>query len=134
MTDQIDCRIYPNARRDRLVELYSSAAVLIHAAGYGVDKLAFPERLEHFGIVPVEAASVGCIPVVFDAGGPAEVMASLGSPTTFKTVGDAAHLIGTLFADPDRSDALSRELIEKSRYFSAEAFRERVHEALAGLL
>jgi glycosyltransferase involved in cell wall biosynthesis len=134
MTEDIDCRIYPNARRDRLDELFSSSAVLIHAAGYGVDRLAFPERLEHFGIVPVEAASVGCIPVVFGEGGPAEVMGALGSPTTFHTVDEAARLIERLFENPDGSEALSRELIKKSSYFSAQAFRERVHEALAGLL
>ena len=47
-----------------------ASAFLIHAAGMGVDELEFPEQLEHFGITPVEAASFGCIPVVFAGGGP----------------------------------------------------------------
>ena len=52
--------------------------MLIHAAGFGVDADEFPERLEHFGITPIEAASFGCIPVVYGQGGPREVVRTLG--------------------------------------------------------
>ncbi len=132
MTKGIDCRIYPNVSRDELIDLYSTSAVLVHAAGYGVDKFAFPERLEHFGIVPVEAASVGCIPVVIGEGGPAEVMRVLGCPTTFHTIPEAVHQIAHLFADPVGSAELSRELITRSECFSPHAFRERVPRSLGG--
>jgi GT2 family glycosyltransferase len=134
MTNGIDCRMYPNVRRDRLIDLYLTSAVLVHAAGYGVDKFAFPERLEHFGIVPIEAASVGCIPVVFAEGGPVEVMSTLDCPTTFHSVPEAVHQIARLFDDPAGSATLSRELIRRSECFSSQAFRRRVHEALAGVL
>lgn len=134
LADGIECHLYPNVRRDRLIDLYLTSAVLVHAAGYEVDKFAFPERLEHFGIVPVEAASVGCIPVVYGAGGPAEVMATLGCPTTFGSIPEAVDRIAGLFDHPDRSDELSRDLIIKSDCFSQRAFRERVGEALSGLL
>ena len=134
MTEGIDCRIYPNVSRERIIDLYSTSAVLIHAAGYGVDRFAFPERLEHFGIVPVEAASVGCIPVVFGEGGPVEVMSALQCPTMFHSVREAVDQIAGLFADPVGSAELSRELIARSDCFSPDAFRERVSEALEGIV
>ena len=64
--------------------------MLIHAAGFGVDADEFPERLEHFGITPIEAASFGCIPVVYGQGGPREVVHTLGADTTFETVDECA--------------------------------------------
>lgn len=134
MADDLDAEFFPNASRSRLIELYAHAAVLIHTAGFGVDKYAYPERLEHFGIVPLEAASSGAIPVVYGEAGPAEVMGLLGCPTTFSSVNEAAEKIEELFADPSRASALSTRLIERSREFSSEAFRSRVYEALATVL
>lgn len=134
LTEGVESRLYPNVRRDRLVELYATSAVLVHAAGYGVDKFAFPERLEHFGIVPVEAASVGCIPVVYGEGGPAEVMETFGCPTTFHSVAEAVEKITGLFADPEGSESISRALIDRSDCFSQRAFRDRVRHALGSVL
>lgn len=134
MTDGIECHLYPNVRRERLVELYRTSSVLVHAAGYGVDRYAFPERLEHFGIAPVEAASVGCIPVVYGEGGPAEVMKVLDCPTTFRSVPEAAETIVRLFNDPDGSEALSKALIDRSECYSQRAFRDRTREALTDVM
>jgi GT2 family glycosyltransferase/glycosyltransferase involved in cell wall biosynthesis len=130
----IECSFYPNASRERLLELYASSAVLVHAAGYGVDRYSFPERLEHFGIVPLEAASLGCIPLVYDDGGPAEVMGLLGSSMTYRSIPQAAAMINDLFADPARAEALSDELRFKTSRFSRQAFRGRVREALTSRL
>ena len=61
--------------RDELLELYSRASLFWHAAGHGQDDRRHPERLEHFGITTVEAMAHGAVPLVFPAGGPAEVVA-----------------------------------------------------------
>ena len=74
-------RSIPNTSRDDLAALYGRSAVLVHAAGYGVDPDEFPESLEHFGITPVEASSFGCIPVVYGQGGPLDVIDVLGCDT-----------------------------------------------------
>jgi glycosyltransferase involved in cell wall biosynthesis len=134
MADGIDCHFYPNVSREKLAELYSHAAVLVHPTGLGVDKYGFPERLEHFGIVPIEAASLGCIPVVYGEGGPAEVMRILQCGTTFRSIPEAVERVNGLFADSDGAGRLSRDLIEKSQLFSREVFRHRVSEALVGVL
>ena len=134
MAKGCDCRFYPNGSRQDLMDLYMQGGILIHAAGYGVDKFAHPESLEHFGIAPVEAASVGCIPLVYDEGGPAEVMDLLDCPTTFQSIPEAVEQLARLVADPEGSTALSQDLIVKAQAFSAESFRARVSEALSGVL
>ena len=126
----LPCTFHPNIGRTDLAALYERSALLIHAAGFGVDPEEFPEALEHFGITPVEAASFGCIPVAFDQGGPREVLRSLGCDTGFSTVDECAHLITSLLREPAESAALSAHIRESSQQYSADAFWGRVDEAL----
>ena len=86
LADGLPCTFHPNVARADLAALYERSAVLVHAAGYGVDPDEFPESLEHFGITPVEASSFGCIPVVYGQGGPRDVIKVLGCDTAFETI------------------------------------------------
>lgn len=133
MADGLPVRFHPNAGRRRLAELYASSSVLVHATGYGLDPIEHPERLEHFGIAPIEAASFGCIPVVYGEAGPAEVVAILGAGRTFHPIGECADQICDLLDHPDASSALSETVRSRSEIFSSEAFRKRVSEALVSL-
>ena len=56
MASGLPCTFFPNIGRNELAALYGRSAILIHAAGYGVDIDEFPQSLEHFGITPVEAS------------------------------------------------------------------------------
>lgn len=58
----------------QLHQLYAQAKLYWHAAGYGSDLENHPEKAEHFGISIVEAMSYGCVPLVFNAGGPTEIV------------------------------------------------------------
>lgn len=57
-----------------LQKLYAKARFFWHAAGYGVDEVTHPEKVEHFGMATVEAMSAGCIPIVIAKGGQKEVI------------------------------------------------------------
>jgi glycosyltransferase involved in cell wall biosynthesis len=126
----LPCTLYPNIGRKDLADLYGRSAVLIHAAGFGVDPDEFPESLEHFGITPIEAASFGCIPVVYGQGGPRDVIRTLGCDTAFSTVEGCADIVTALLRDPIGSAALSLHLRGSSQVFSDEAFQRRVDQAL----
>ena len=106
---------------------------LIHATGFGVDADEFPERLEHFGITPIEAASFGCIPVVYGQGGPLEVVRTLGSDTTFETIDECARIVTRLLRDPDGSAQLSAHLLESCQAYSAAAYAGGVSDSLRDL-
>jgi glycosyltransferase involved in cell wall biosynthesis len=63
-----------NADWSRIRALYESAKIFWHGTGLGVDGRLQPQRLEHFGIVTVEAMAAGCVPVVFNQGGQPEIV------------------------------------------------------------
>ena len=130
MASGLPCTFFPNIGRTDLAALYGRSAVLIHAAGYGVDIDEFPQSLEHFGITPVEAASFGCIPVVFGQGGPLEVIRALGADTAFSTIDECAGTVSALLRDPVGSTALSTHLLESCQQFSPQSFWKQVNVAL----
>ena len=133
LAEGLPCTFHPNVAREDLAALYEGSAVLVHAAGYGVDPDEFPESLEHFGITPVEASSFGCIPVVYGQGGPPDVIDVLGCDTAFQTIDGCARVVETLLKDPVGSSVLSARVRERSQAFSSDAFRSRVSHALRDL-
>ncbi|HEX4126402.1 MAG TPA: glycosyltransferase [Acidimicrobiales bacterium] len=133
LAEGLPCTFYPNIGRSDLAALYGESAVLIHAAGFGVDGDEFPERLEHFGITPIEAASFGCIPVVYGQGGPRDVLHTLGSHTTFDTIEECARIVTRLVGDPQGSSLLSAHLLESCHAYSPQAYAAGVTDSLRDL-
>ncbi len=88
----LNVEIIPDASFDVLGDIYARAAVYWHGSGLGVDPLVHPERLEHFGITPLEAASAGCQVFVPDAGGPSEI--AKRAPANFHVYKSVDDLVG----------------------------------------
>lgn len=83
----LNADLFPNAERHLLDRLYLEASIYVHATGMGRDKNKEPQKMEHFGIVVVEAIQSGCIPIVYHVGGPAELVRSLGIGYVFSSGG-----------------------------------------------
>lgn len=81
---------HANCSREQLDRLYASSPIYWHATGLGVDVTVAPHEAEHFGISVVEAMSAQCIPVVFAAGGPADIVTDGVSGAHYHT---AAQLV-----------------------------------------
>ena len=69
----LDVEIHENASLETLLDLYQTNSFYWHAAGVG-QKKTHPINFEHFGITIVEAMNNGLIPLVYEMGGPAEVL------------------------------------------------------------
>jgi glycosyltransferase involved in cell wall biosynthesis len=69
-----DIKFYPDVKYSELENLYAESSLFWHACGYGESERLNPEKLEHFGIVVAEAMSAGCVPLVINKGGPAEIV------------------------------------------------------------
>lgn len=74
--ESADIEIRADLPFPELLELYRRAAIYWHAAGWGERVNKNPERFEHFGITTCEAMASGCVPIVFDAAGQREIVAT----------------------------------------------------------
>lgn len=97
--------IITDATRDSLEDYCKKASIYVHATGLGIDELKYPEKLEHFGITPIEAMTFGCFPIVYKYGGPSEVIAKLGFGETFKDVEDLTNKLIKFSIDSNRLGA-----------------------------
>ncbi|NOY14926.1 MAG: glycosyltransferase family 4 protein [bacterium] len=81
-----------NPSWQELRNLYLSAPVFWHAAGFGIDPIKHPEKMEHFGITAVEALAAGCIPIVYNGGGLPEIIHNKQNGFLFSTQQQLADL------------------------------------------
>jgi glycosyltransferase involved in cell wall biosynthesis len=118
--------------RDELLDLYSRASLFWHAAGYGQDADRHPERLEHFGIATMEAMAHGAVPLVFPAGGPAEVVEDGRTGVWWRSPLDLAALTDDLIEDQLRRGRLAAAAREEAARYGPERFRAAVQELVFG--
>ena len=114
--------------RDELLDLYSHASLFWHAAGHGQDARRHPERLEHFGMTTVEAMAHGVVPLVFPAGGPAEVVEDGRTGVWWRSPPELAERTKELIEDEPRRMRLAAAAREESTRYSTERFRAAVRE------
>lgn len=126
-------RFEVNATPARLAKLYGEAALFWHATGYGEDPERHPERLEHFGMTTVEAMAHEAVPLVYPAGGQAEIVADGGNGVHWRSPPELVERSLELIADPGRRERLAEHGREEAARYAPERFREAVRDrVLAG--
>ncbi len=118
-------RFVANASRSELRAELGRAKIFWHAMGLGVDAEREPNKIEHFGIAPVEAMAAGCVPVVLNRGGPSEVVRDGESGYTCWSLHDMAERIVRLTRDDALRTTLAAAAHRRAADFSADRFRER---------
>jgi glycosyltransferase involved in cell wall biosynthesis len=123
-----------NADHETLDEQFKRASIYWHATGLGMDLDAHPEKAEHFGIAPVEAMSAGCIPILFDNGGTAELIEDGISGFAFQNlkelVDKTSFLIG---ADSEEIDVLRSAAVQRAQRFSKQRFDQELDQIMASI-
>lgn len=125
--------LHYGASHAEIARLYSRAAIYWHATGYGMDLARYPDRAEHFGMSIAEAMAAGAVPIVFGAGGPAEIITDGRDGYVWRGPEELVARTLALMGDPDRCAALGRAAIARSRDFSIEAFNARARALWAGV-
>ncbi len=114
-----------------LESLYGTASIFWHAAGLGIDRERAPHSLEHFGIVVAEAMTAGCVPVVIDAGGPAEIVRDGEDGRVFSTLEELCATTRELVDHPERLKTMSEAAARNARErFGHHAFVQRLETFL----
>ncbi len=116
----LPCTLYPNIGRADLATLYGRSAVLIHAAGFGVDPDEFPEslwstsgsrRLRRRASAASRSSTARVVPVTSSG----RWAATRPSPRWRSAPTSSLGLLD----DPVGSTALSHHLLQSSQVFSA---------------
>ena len=123
--------VYLNADLEKLDEEFSRASIYWHATGLGTDINEHPDRAEHFGIAPIEAMSTGAIPIVFDFGGPREIVSSEDSGFTFDSVHSLIERTLKVIQLPvNERISLSESAISRASFFSLDRYLSEFDEIL----
>ncbi len=122
--------IIHDASREILDQYYAKATFYWHAAGYEVDEILSPEKVEHFGISTVESMNYGCIPVVVGKGGQVEVLGSELTELLWQKEEELVEITASLIKDKSRRDELSQKVIAQSKSFNKQKFVETLKEML----
>lgn len=123
-----------NAAPETLAELYAHSSVYWHAAGVGVDELLQPHLCEHFGITVVEAMSAGCVPLVYQLGGPAATVQHQVTGYVYANQDELVEWTQQVLSAPADDEALLQmraAAVQASRVFSDEALMDRFTALLA---
>ena len=123
-----------NADHETLQEQFQNASIYWHATGLGMNLDAHPEKAEHFGIAPVEAMSAGCIPILFNNGGTAELVEDGVSGFAFKNLNELVEKTSFLISDePTEMKTLRTATVERSQIFSKKRFDEELGRLVAAM-
>jgi glycosyltransferase involved in cell wall biosynthesis len=134
MTSNGTVRLRSNVDRSELVELLGSAELFVHAMGYGVDEELTPELIEHFGIATVEAMAAGCIPLVIDRGGQAEIVRDAVDGFHWGTLEHLSELLVRLGSDPALRQQMRGSAVERAAAYDCNRFADQVRVALGKVL
>lgn len=117
--------IVPNPPFKIIKDLYSRAKFFWHAAGYGINEETDPEKVEHFGIVTVEAMSAGAIPVVIAKGGQKEIITA-DTGYLCQNEDEIAQKTLAILNDQSKIQNMSTLAISRAKDFSQQKFYEKI--------
>jgi glycosyltransferase involved in cell wall biosynthesis len=115
-----------NIEYKELLDLYGKSMIYWHAAGYNENAEKNPEKMEHFGIAPVEAMAAGCVPVVFNGGGLPEIIQNDVNGFLWNTEEELINLTETVISSQSSADRIKQRAIETIKKFSQEEFEKQL--------
>lgn len=112
-----------------LSRLYAQAKIYWHAAGFGADLRQNPQKAEHFGISIVEAMGNGTVPIVFNAGGPTEIVTPQ-SGRVWNSLKELKELTQELAHNNQKREEIAGASKQRASIFNKQKFCERWHEII----
>lgn len=113
-----------------MTELLAKSKLFWHAAGFGEDENVNPIKMEHFGIVPVEAMCSGVIPLLVNKAGLRETVEHDKSGYLWNTLDELGEYTVKLSKDENLIVQMRKNAIARAKAFNTEAFDKNLKEII----
>ena len=125
-------KIFHEASFDLLQQYYAHASIYWHTAGFGIDQLKFPTKVEHFGISALEAMSSGAVPIVVNKGGLPEIVEHGVNGFLCETEDDFIGYTRKIIENASLKRKMSVAARQRAGWFSRKRFDETLKEMVCG--
>ena len=126
LSENFPIKVLTNIDWDKLVELFSRSLIFWHASGMGEDESRHPEKFEHFGITTVEAMASGCIPVVINKGGQAEIIQNGYNGFLFESWDELKEITLKICSGNINFNSIKENAAKSSKKFSSVNFEREL--------
>ena len=116
---------------NELKALYKDSTLFWHLCGLSHRD---PSENEHFGMTIVEAMQNKIVPLVYDSGGPREIVDHGVNGFRVQSTAELTDFTIKLLRDPGLIQKLSRNASMKSREFSIQKFEEKIRSFFRNMM
>lgn len=118
--------ILENLPFPEIKKFYARVKIFWSAAGYNIDEDKEPEKVEHFGIVVVEAMAAGCVPIVQRKGGHKEIIKDGKNGFLWDGINQLEQMTLNLIKNEKLRQSVLKEGKENAKKFSQKRFEEEI--------
>jgi|GEM_PF-246004 len=121
----------PNIPLHELYELYELSTYFWHFSGFEVDESTAPDRVEHFGLTPLEAMAAGCLTFCYRAGGLNETIIDGENGFLFSTEKELIDKMKAVMNNVEKQERIKKNAKKYvADNFSYTVFTERVKKII----
>lgn len=129
-SEDLPVKILEGIPFSKLTDLVGEAKIFWSAAGFGVDELINPQKVEHFGITVVEAMAASCVPIIINKGGYSEIVRHERDGYLWMTIEGLLDYTLEVSKNYKLWKSLSLEAKLRSQKFSYENFEKEIRQIL----
>lgn len=119
-------KFFTNLSFSDLQDKYKTAKFYWQSMGFGINVNKSPGKYEHFGITLVEAISYGCVPLVVEHGGPAEIVKNGNCGYIWKTKDELAEKTLFLINNQSLYDEFQRNCFISANNYKVDTFQREM--------
>lgn len=113
-----------------LKDIYGKSKFFWSAAGYGVNEITNPEKVEHFGITLIESMAAGAVPIVFNGGGYKEIIVNGENGFLWQNKNDLVKIVKRVLATPNLYKTVSDKTKNSALKYNYEIFKNNINDLI----